>query len=59
MPKLCSYKILASMLASEMPFDDLTELYFHIAENFRSHGQQIQSQERKGTSLMALKQLIF
>lgn len=47
------------MLASEMPLDDLTELYFHIAENFRSHGQQIQSQERKGTSLMALKQLIF
>lgn len=47
------------MLASETPFDDFTELHFHIAENVWSHGLQVQSQERKRASLMASEQLIF
>lgn len=56
MPKLSFYKILIPVLASETSFDDLTELHLHVAENFWSHGQQIQSQERKRAPLIALKQ---
>lgn len=56
MPRLSFYKILTPTLASETSFDDLTELHLHVAENFWSHGQQIQSQERKRAPLIALKQ---